>query len=90
MNTGGKTVRYPAGRTTAGEKAVCGACEGKPAEEKNRRTAGAVPALLLPFRNPAEKAPFRVPETTSFSPAGRSGETGTDLQRDKAALPMSH
>ena len=72
------------------KKAVCGACEREPAEEKNWRTAGAVPALLFPFRYPAEKPPACIPETTSFSPAGRSGETGTNLQRDKAALPLSH
>src|SRR5699024_9291872 len=89
-DTGGKTACHPEGRTTDEEKAVCGACEREPAEEKNRRTAGAVPALLFPFRYPAEKPPACIPETTSFSPAGRSGETGTNLQRDKAALPLSH
>ncbi len=89
-DTGGKSACHPEGRTTDEEKAVCGACEGKPAEEKNRRTAWAVSALLFPFRYPAEKPSVCIPETTSFSPAGRSGETGTDLQRDKAALPLSH
>ena len=89
-DTGGKTACHPEGRTTDEEKAVCGACEREPAEEKNWRTAGAVPALLFPFRYPAEKPPACIPETTSFSPAGRSGETGTNLQRDKAALPLSH
>ena len=73
-----------------GEKAVCGACAGKPAEEKDRRTAGAVSALLFSLRYPAEKPPACISETTSFPSAGGSGETGTDLQRDKAALPLSH
>ena len=64
--------------------------KGNLPKRKNWRTAGAVPALLFPFRYPAEKPPACIPETTSFSPAGRSGETGTNLQRDKAALPLSH
>ena len=48
-DTGGKTACHPEGRTTDEEKAVCGACEREPAEEKNWRTAGAVPALLFPL-----------------------------------------
>src|SRR5699024_4646571 len=89
-DTGGRSACHPAGRTTAGEKAVCGACAGEPAEKENRRTAGPVPALLFSFRYPAEKPPACIAETTSFPSAGGSGETGTDLQRDKAALPLSH
>ena len=89
-DTGGRSACHPAGRTTAGEKTVCGACAGEPAEEKDRRIAGAVSALLFSPRYPAEEPPVCISKTTSFPSAGGSGETGTDLQRDKTALSLSH
>lgn len=46
------------------------------AGKENRRTPWLIPALLLPFGNPAEEPPARKPEAGTHAVPGGLGKTG--------------